>query len=118
VEPRRSLSIPFRFAGRDLAAAVGHDLRVAQVRNVCLTNPGELPWRTRFGAGLDRLRHRRPDDVLVELVRVLLRESLRKWSPSVELTDVSVRGDGEILDIGLTLRSRDSGASTNLEVRL
>jgi len=118
VEPRRSLSIPFRFAGRDLATAVGHDLRVAQVRNVCLTNPGELPWRSRFGAGLDRLRHRRPDDVLVELIRVLLRNSLRAWAPSVDLVDVVVRSDGESLHIGIAVRNRDTGESADLEVQL
>jgi phage baseplate assembly protein W len=115
---RRSIDLPFRFAGRDLAAAEGHRLRIAQVRNVALTEPTELPWRSRFGAGLDRVRHRRLNDVLVELVRVRLRDALRLWAPSVELGAVSAKQSGESLLLHVSVRNRETGETFNVEFRL
>jgi phage baseplate assembly protein W len=114
----RSIDLPFRFVGRDLAAAEGHRLRVAQVRNVALTEPGELPWRTRFGAGLDRVRHRRLDDVLVEVLRVSLRDSLRLWAPSLDLVAITTPQDGEELHINLVIGHRETGETFNLEFAL
>jgi hypothetical protein len=115
---RRSIDLPFRFAGRDLAAAEGHRLRVAQVRNVALTEPDELPWRTRFGVGVDRLRHRRLDEVEVELLRVGLRDALRRWAPSIDLRDVSARQDGEVAYLGIVIVNRETGETLNVEYRL
>ena len=114
----RSIDLPFRFAGRDLAVAEGHRLRVAQVRNVALTEPGELPWRSRFGAGLGRLRHRRLDDVLVELVRISLRDSLRLWAPSIELVRVGTLQQGESLRIEVVVGNRETRETFNLEFQL
>jgi phage baseplate assembly protein W len=115
---RRSIDIPFRFVGRDLAAAEGHRLRISQVRNVALTEPNELPWRSRFGGGLDRVRHRRLNDVLVELVRVRLRDALGLWAPSIELGAVSAKQSGESLLLTLGVRNRDTGETFNVEFRL
>jgi phage baseplate assembly protein W len=115
---RRSIDLPFRFVGRDLAAAAGHRLRIAQVRNVALTEPNELPWRSRFGAGLDRVRHRRLNDVLVELVRVRLRDALRLWAPSIELGAVSAKQSGESLLLHVSVRNRETGETFNVEFRL
>jgi phage baseplate assembly protein W len=114
----QSIDLPFRFMGRDLAAAEGHRLRVAQVRNVALTEPGELPWRSRFGAGLDRVRHRRLDDVLVEVLRVSLRDSLRLWAPSLNLIALTTRQDGEELHMKLAVGHRETGDTFNLEFTL
>jgi len=114
---RRSLDLPFRVVGRDLGAAEGHRLRVVKARNTLLTEPGELPWRSRFGAGLSRLRHRRQDDVLVELARVMVRDALRTWAPSVELTSMSLASRGEELRIRIELGDRDTGATSAMELR-
>lgn len=115
---RRSIDIPFRFVGRDIASAEGHRLRVSQVRNVALTEPDELPWRSRFGAGLDRVRHRRVNDVLVELVRVRVRDALRLWAPSLELGALSAKQSGESLLLNLGVRNRETGKTLNVEFRL
>src|SRR5262245_51360727 len=115
---RRSIDLPFRFAGRDLAAAEGHRLRVAQVRNVALTEPHELPWRTRFGVGLDRVRHRRLDDVQVEFVRVQLRDALRLWAPSIDLRAVSARRAGEVAYLTIVIFNRETGETLNVEFPL
>jgi phage baseplate assembly protein W len=114
----QSIDLPFRFVGRDLAAADGHRLRVAQVRNVALTEPGELPWRSRFGAGLGRLRHRRLDEVLVERARVMLRDSLRLWAPSLELRAVTTDHEGELVCVKVVIGRRDTGETFNLELTL
>jgi uncharacterized protein len=110
--------LPFRFAGRDLVAAEGHRLRVAQMRNVALTEPHELPWRTRFGVGVDRLRHRRLHEVEVELLRVGLRDALRLWAPSIDLRGVSVRHDGEVAYLSIVIVNRETGETVKTEFRL
>jgi len=98
-----SLDLPFRFTGADLARAAGRDLVRAQVHNVLLTEPCELPWRLRFGAGVGRLRHRRADDVAVELARVTVRDALRRWLPSVHLDRIEVAAEGEQLRLGVAV---------------
>jgi len=111
-----SLDLPFRFTGADLERADGRDLVRAQVRNVLLTEPGELPWRLRFGAGVARLRHRRADDVTVELARVTVRDALRRWLPSVAIDQVDVAAVDERVDLRVAVSSRDGTGNVSVEV--
>ncbi|MBK7537575.1 MAG: hypothetical protein IPI49_19825 [Myxococcales bacterium] len=98
---RANLLLPFlRDGKRDLAHGSGAVLLASKVRQVLLTNSaglgggGELAWRTSFGAGLERLRHRPADETLRELARVAVRDALRRWLPDVELRGVVVEQEG------------------------
>ena len=111
---RASLALPFRFDGRDFARAMGPDLRRAQARHLLLTEPGEVPWRTEFGAGLGRLRHRRRDAVLVELARIDVRDAFRRWLPAVQISGLEVTSIDDALVLRVPLA--DAGATTVAEV--
>lgn len=111
-----SVDLPMRFDGRDFARATSDDLLRAQARQVLLTEPGELPWRTDFGAGLDVLRHRRLDAVLVELARVDVRNAFRRWLATVDVAELDAEADGEALLLRLTLARRSGGQTTTVEI--
>ena len=88
--PMVDLALPVRFDGRCLVLVSGDARQRAVARIVLLTEPGELPWRTDFGAGLARLRHQRIDAVAAEVLRVQVRDAFRRWLPSVTPTAVTV----------------------------
>ena len=117
------LIIPFRRdRKRDWAAGSGADLLRSKVLQALATegatpvSQGELPWRTSFGAGLERLRHQRNDSALAELARVYVRDALRRWVPSAEVTSLEVARDGASLTIRLRVRERATGAEADVEV--
>jgi phage baseplate assembly protein W len=114
--PLRSIALPVRFDGRDLVCATGADLRQSQARHLLLTEPGELPWRTDFGAGLGRLRHRRLDTVLVELARIDVRNAFRQWLPAVTVVALEAVSDGEQLVLRVPLMEISNGQTTTAEV--
>lgn len=118
------LLIPFRRdRKRDFATGGGADLLRSKVLQALMTSgatpgsAGELPWRTAFGAGLDRLRHQRNDAVLAELARVYVRDALERWVPGARITALEVHGEGEALAIRLRVRERPSGTEVDVEVR-
>ena len=112
--PPTNLATPFqRDRQRDFARASGEALLRAKVAQVLLT-AGELPWRPEFGAGLDRLRHRRNDAVLQELARVAVVDALARWLPSVAVDEVRVTGEGERLR--LHVRVREGTVEARFEV--
>jgi phage baseplate assembly protein W len=107
----RGLWIPFqRDRAHDLATATGPALLRAKVLQVLCTqgagpsSGGELPWRTRFGAGLESLRHQRNDRALTELARVRIDEALRRWLPSVQVCDLHITREDATLHIHLRVR--------------
>ena len=103
----RQILIPFRRDGKgDFASGVGDDLLASKIREVLLTRPGELPWRTAFGAELDALRHQRNDAVLEELARVRVREALQRWVPGVT-EEVDVTAQNETLVVRVQLGQAD-----------
>lgn len=119
----RGLTLPFRRdQQRDFANAAGEELIRHWVMQALATEgasqlgAGELPWRTRFGAGLGRLRHRPADEVTRELARVLIRDALALWVPSVELRTVSARSEGERLVLRVQVRGRAGGPAVDVEV--
>ena len=95
----RSLAFPFAIDA-DVAISTGVDQDRTKVTNVLLTEQGELPWRTAFGASLDPLRHRPMDAVQVELLRVRCADALATWVPGIE-TAVE---PGAVADTTITLR--------------
>lgn len=109
-----SLALPFRFNGRDLASASGPDLRRAQARHLLLTEPGELAWRTEFGAGLGRLRHHRLDAVLIELARIDVRNAFRRWLPGISVGEFGAASEGDELSLRVALV--DAGTGSTVEV--
>lgn len=109
-----SVALPLCFDGRDLARASGAGLRAAQARHLLLTESGELPWRTDFGAGLGRLRHRRLDGVLVELARIDVRDAFRRWLPAAIVVGLAAScSDDELV---LQVSIGEAGATTTVEV--
>ena len=112
----RGLLVPFqRDRQRDFASADGEALLRAKVVQVLATD-GELPWRPEFGAGLDRLRHRRNDAVLTELVRVRVRDALARWLPSAELVELTVTPKENTLTVTVRVQDRATGAFASAEV--
>lgn len=123
-EPRRSLLIPFRRdRKRDFASGTGEELLRSKVLQALMTggatatSQGELPWRTAFGAGLDRLRHQRNDAALAELARVYVRDALARWVPSARVVSLAATRDGESLVICLRVREHPRGPEADVEVR-
>ena len=117
------LLIPFRRdRKRDFASGTGADLLRSKVLQALATegatpvSQGELPWRTAFGAGLERLRHQRNDAALAELARVYVRDALRRWAPSAEVTNLEVTRLDSSLTIRLRVRERATGSETAVEV--
>ena len=118
------LLTPFRRdRKRDFASGTGAELLRSKVLQVLMTegatprSSGELPWRTRFGAGLHLLRHQRNDEVLGELARVYVRDALTRWVPSARLVALEVSRDDASLVLRLRVRDRVTGAETRAEVR-
>jgi hypothetical protein len=112
---RVNLDVPMRFTGSDFAAAEGDALTRAQLLHVLLSE-GEMPWRTSFRAALDLLRHRRSDAVVVELIRVRIRDALSRWLPDVALLDVHVAADQGVTTV--RIRVERSGITTTVALEV
>ena len=96
------LLTPFqRDQATDFANAADGRLLASKVRQTLATDPGELPWRTNFGAGMTALRHRQNDTVTAEIARVRASESLRRWIGNIAVTDVAVTRDDTTLSISV-----------------
>lgn len=108
----RGILTPFqRDQRQDVANGTGMTLRRAKLEQVLATEENELPWRTAFGAGLGRFRHRRSDAVLHELLRVRIRDALARWLPSERVTEIVVAADEEMLDVAVSSTDGDAAFS-------
>jgi hypothetical protein len=83
---------------------------------VLLTEPGELPWRTAFGAGLSRLRHQNNDAVLAEIARANVRRALATWMPTAEIRHVDTANREGLLVISVAARDRSTNTVATAEV--
>lgn len=91
-------AFPLRRVGSDFALVQGGDLIEQAIRQLVLTEPGELPWRPRFGTGLASLVHDNNDVVTAQIARVRVADALRLWLPrGARVTDVTTRRDGNTL---------------------
>jgi phage baseplate assembly protein W len=117
VDRPRNLLLPFRRdRQRDFASGSDEDLLRAKVLHILLSE-GEMPWRPELGAGLGALRHQRNDAVLEELVRIRVRDGLRRWAPGVEVTELRVSRVDASLVVRLRVRDQSRGTDTTLEAR-
>jgi phage baseplate assembly protein W len=110
------LLIPLRRAARDFEAGSGGDLHLSKVKQLVCTEPGELPWRTRFGAGLGRLRHQNNDDVLRELARISVRDAFARWMPGTQLARLEASQEDKSLVIILSVNEVREGTAGQVEV--
>lgn len=111
------LVAPLRRTARDFEAASGGILRASKVKQLLATEPGELLWRTSFGAGLGRLRHQNNDAVLRELARVSVRDAVGRWLSGARLMQLEVsQGEGAIV-IAVAVNDDDEGTTETVEVR-
>jgi len=98
----RGLLTPFRRDATDLAntSDVGELVksRICQILGT-KTGPtagqGTLPWRPEFGTRLWTLRHTADPQVLNEVARAFVVDSLRRWEPSVLVRDVTVTNEND-----------------------
>lgn len=104
---------PLRRSGRDFVSATGGDLTADKVRQVIATEPGELPWRTSFGAGMEGLLHRRNDVTTSTLARIRAESALAKWVPDARVRAVTAsRSDTSLaLSIRYELTQGGTGAA-------
>jgi phage baseplate assembly protein W len=117
VNRKFGLTAPLRRGSRDFEAASGAGLLGAKTKQVLLTEPGELPWRTSFGAGLGRLRHQNNDAVLRELARVAVRDAMARWMRGVRLLRLQSRSVDGALAVEVAVAETDT-ESTNVEAIL
>jgi phage baseplate assembly protein W len=114
---KRGLLAPLRRGARDFEVAADQTLLLSKVKQVLCTEPGELPWRTRYGAGLGRLRHQNNDAVLRELARVSTRDALARWMPGTVVGQLDVRQEEGSLVIALSVSEPRSASEGAVEVR-
>jgi phage baseplate assembly protein W len=107
---------PFKRGPADIVATSGPELFASKLRMLLLTEPGELPWRTAFGAGLSRLRHQNNDTVLAEIARASVRRALATWMPTAELRNVDTANRDGLLAISVSARDRSTQSTTTAEV--
>jgi phage baseplate assembly protein W len=100
----------------DFVAGSGAELFSSKLRHVLLTEPGELPWRTTFGAGLSRLRHQNNDAVLGEIAKASVRRALAAWLPSADLKAAETRGQDGALVVAASAHERTTQATASTEV--
>ena len=111
-----TIHAPFRRGASDIATAQGRDLTEAAIRQIVATTPGELPWRTSFGAGTGRLRHRPMTAVLPALARIWSRDAVRSWLPGVEITAADAVIDGTAISVVLTYSAPGAGNVVAVEL--
>lgn len=63
---------------------------VSDVLQLLLTNPGERVMLPEFGTPLKRLFFDQNDEVVVEQARQMIIQSLARWEPRVEVTQLNV----------------------------
>jgi hypothetical protein len=112
---RTSLAVPLRWLGSDFATSSGQARLIAKVRHVLLCD-GEMPWRTALRSGIEPHRHRRTDAVTTEIVRVRVRDALKRWLPEVETLRVEVTAVDTTLVVRVDVREGDVHASVGLEL--
>lgn len=119
----RNLLIPFkRDRKSDFASGTGEELLRSKARQALMTDgateysAGELMWRTSFGSRLTLLRHKRNNEVLLELARVYVRECLRRWVPTAELTNIEIVQIDSKVFMRLSLRERETSVTLDVPV--
>jgi phage baseplate assembly protein W len=107
----RGLSFPVRTDATGSVALVGGDREIVEsIRLILATAPGERPMRPEFGCAIHDLVFAPADSTTAGQIAYEVRQSLERWEPRVDLTDVVVdfaeADNGTLLiDIRYTLRN-------------
>lgn len=108
---------PLRRSGRDFVSATGADLTADKVRQIVATEPGELPWRTSFGAGLEGLLHRRNDATTADLARIRAGDALAKWAPDARVRAIDASRSDTTLSLSIRYElTRGGSGSAEVEI--
>ena len=107
----RGLSFPVRTDATGSVALVDGDREIVEsIRLILATAPGERPMRPEFGCAIHDLVFAPADSTTAGQIAYEVRQSLERWEPRVDLTDVIVdfaeADQGTLLiDIRYTLRN-------------
>ena len=107
----RGLSFPVRTDATGSVALVDGDREIVEsIRLILATAPGERPMRPEFGCAIHYLVFAPADSTTAGQIAYEVRQSLERWEPRIELTDVVVdfaeADNGTLLiDIHYTLSS-------------
>jgi phage baseplate assembly protein W len=107
----RGLSFPVRTDATGSVALVHGDREIVEsIRLILATAPGERPMRPEFGCAIHDLVFAPADSTTAGQIAYEVRQSLERWEPRIDLTDVVVDfaevGSGTLLiDIRYTLRN-------------
>lgn len=107
----RGLSFPVRTDATGSVALVDGDREIVEsIRLILATAPGERPMRPEFGCAIHDLVFAPADSTTAGQIAYEVRQSLERWEPRIDLTDVVVdfaeAGNGILLiDIRYTLRN-------------
>lgn len=107
----RGVSFPVRTDATGSLALVDGDREIVEsIRLILATAPGERPMRPEFGCAIHDLVFAPADSTTAGQIAYEVRQSLERWEPRIDLTDVVVDfaevSNGTLLiDIRYTLRN-------------
>jgi len=87
----RGLSFPVRTDATGSVALVDGDREIVEsIRLILATAPGERPMRPEFGCAIHDLVFAPADSSTAGQIAYEVRQSLERWEPRIDLTDVIV----------------------------
>lgn len=107
----RGLSFPVRTDATGSVALVDGDREIVEsIRLILATAPGERPMRPEFGCAIHDLVFAPADSTTAGQIAYEVRQSLERWEPRIDLTDVvvdfaEVDSGTLLIDIRYTLRN-------------
>ncbi len=107
----RGLSFPVRTDATGSVALVHGDREIVEsIRLILATAPGERPMRPEFGCAIHDLVFAPADSTTAGQIAYEVRQSLERWEPRIDLTDVvvdfaEVDSGTLLIDIRYTLRN-------------
>ena len=88
-----SMSFQRNPLNEDLIALRNANAISRSVRNIIMTEPGEKFFQPEFGSRVSKLLFENVDDISASLIDDEIRQSINRYEPRVELTDVEVSPD-------------------------
>ncbi|MFD9701897.1 GPW/gp25 family protein [Lentzea sp. NPDC059081] len=107
----RGISFPVRTDATGSLALVDGDREIVEsIRLILATAPGERPMRPEFGCAIHDLVFAPADSTTAGQIAYEVRQSLERWEPRIDLTDVvvdfaEVASGTLLIDIRYTLRT-------------
>jgi uncharacterized protein len=114
----RGLSFPVRTDATGSVALVDGDREIVEsIRLILATAPGERPMRPEFGCAIHDLVFAPADSATAGQIAYEVRQSLERWEPRIDLTDVVVdfaEADNGTLLIDIQYSLRNTNDPRNL----